>query len=144
MCCSSGYVVHREDFFRTRETKVTDPEAIRRKNLELVETMMAPGVSGSYVDLVKRVGAATPGHAVKAIGQATEEEVVAALAAIQFPSLFLAGELDKTAPPEAIKRNADRVSGSSYAVVEGCGHYPWAESLDTFCGKVEPFLTRFR
>jgi pimeloyl-ACP methyl ester carboxylesterase len=106
--------------------------------------MMAPGVSGSYVDLVKRVGAATPGHAVKAIGQATEEEVVAALAAIQFPSLFLAGELDKTAPPEAIKRNADRVSGSSYAVVEGCGHYPWAESLDTFCGKVEPFLTRFR
>jgi len=110
--------------------------------------MMAPGVSGSYVELVKRVGAATPGYAVKsslkAIGQATEHEVVAALAAIQFPSLFIAGELDRTAPPDAIKRNADRVSNSTYAVVDGCGHFPWAESPDKFGAKIEPFLYRFR
>jgi 3-oxoadipate enol-lactonase len=149
MCCSSGYVaMSRDSFFRARQSNASEPEDVRRKNLEMVETMMAPRASGSYVELVKQVGAATPGQAVqtsiKAVGQTTEEEALAALAAIRVPSLFIAGELDRTAPPEAIKRNADRVSGSSYEVVQGCGHYPWAESPDTFWAKFKPFLDQFR
>jgi hypothetical protein len=88
MSCSSGYVaIPRETFLGDRQSDARSPDEIRRKNLHMVETMMAPGVWGDYLDLVKRVGAATSGQAVqnsvKAVGAATQEDGFAALAAIR-------------------------------------------------------------
>jgi 3-oxoadipate enol-lactonase len=151
MCASLGFIgnqtaTQKENFFKLRQTDATDPREIQRKNQEMVSVMMSPGASGDYVELVKRVGAATPGHAVKAslnaIAEATEETAIAALAAIRYPSLFIAGELDKTAPAASIKQNAGKVSGSQFEVMAGCGHYPWAEDLDGFWSKLQPFLAR--
>jgi 3-oxoadipate enol-lactonase len=149
MSCSSGYVaISRESFLGARQSDASSAEDVRRKNLDMVATMMAPGVSGDYVDLVKRVGAATSGQAVqtsvKAVGAATQEDAFAALAAIRIPSLFVAGEVDRTAPSDAIKANAARVPGSRFELIEGCGHYPWAEAPDAFWNQIEPFLRVFR
>lgn len=153
MCASLGYISNQtpdqlKNFFESRQSDATAPEDIQRKNLEMVSTMMAPGASGSYVELVKRVGAATPGHAVKAslksVGESTEEDALRALAAIRVPSLFIAGELDKTGHPASIKKNSERVAGSQFEVIAGCGHYPWAEDPEEFWAKLEPFLSRLR
>jgi 3-oxoadipate enol-lactonase len=151
MCASLGYIGNqsasqKEEFFRSRQTDATDTQEIRRKSLDMVGAMMAPGASGDYVELVKRVGATTPPHAVKAslkaIGESNEKDAMTALAAIRYPSLFIAGELDKTAHAASIKTNADKVPGSQFEVIAGAGHYPWAEKQDEFWSKLAPFLAR--
>jgi pimeloyl-ACP methyl ester carboxylesterase len=108
--------------------------------------MMGPRSSGADVELVKRVGAATPGHAVKAalnaVKATTEEDAVRILTSIRVPSLFIAGEVDTVGHAPSVKRNADRVAGSQYEVLAGCGHYPWAESPDEFWRILQAFLAR--
>jgi 3-oxoadipate enol-lactonase len=153
MCASLGYIGNqsasqKENFFKQRQTDATETQEIQRKSRDMVAAMMAPGASGDYVELVKRVGAGTPPHAVKAalnaIGESNEADAMAALAAIRYPSLFIAGELDKTAHAESIRKNAEKVPGSQFEVIPGAGHYPWAENLDAFWSKLEPFLARVR
>jgi 3-oxoadipate enol-lactonase len=117
MCASLGYIGNqsandKENFFKLRQTDAAEVQDVQRKNIEMVSVMMAPGASGDYVELVKRVGAATPAHAVKAslkaIGESAEQDAMAGLSAIRYPSLFIAGELDKTAHAASIKQNADK------------------------------------
>jgi len=151
MCASIGYLANqteaqRESFFKSRQGEPGSPDEINQRYLELVTSMMAPAAAGPYVDLVKRVASATPAHAVegslKAVRETTERDVVNILQSIRVPSLFIAGELDNTGHPEAVMRNAERVAGSQFELLPGCGHYPWAEDPDAFWGKLRPFLAR--
>ena len=153
MCASLGYIGNQspaqlDTFFKLRQVDDSSIETVQQKNLQMVTTMMAPGASGPYVELVKRVGAATPGHAVKAslkaVRDSTEEDALRAFASIRVPSLFIAGELDKTGHPDSIRRNSERVAGSRFEIVAGCGHYPWAEDPDGFWMTLEAFLRRLR
>jgi len=149
MCCSVGYVRpdQRDAFFAARQLDTTDRDDIERKNLAVVTAMMAPDAKGDYVELVKRVGAGTPAYAVqmalKAIREAPDQAALDALAMLRVPSLFIAGERDSTSPAAAIQKNAQRVSGSQFTVIPGCGHYPWAETPDVFWEVLAPFLDQW-
>lgn len=133
-----------EEFVRTRTSTDQKPSLVEDKNLSLVTSMMAPNASGPEVDLVKAIGAATPGHAVqaavKAVQAVQDEEAISALKSISVPALFIAGELDQTGRPSGMRRIADMVPNSQFEVIAGCGHYAWAEDSSAFWSKVEPFL----
>lgn len=150
---SIGYLANQTEsqktnFYKLRDNDVTDPEELYRRNFEIVSAMMGPRSSGPDVEIVKRVGAATPGHAVKAalhaVKATTEEDAISILASIRVPSLFIAGEVDTVGHAPSVKKNADRVTGSQYEVLAGCGHYPWAESPEEFWKILQPFLARVK
>jgi pimeloyl-ACP methyl ester carboxylesterase len=46
----------------------------------------------------------------------------AALSSISVPTLCLAGEYDKTAPPEVLRRMAQKIPGAQYECIAGVGH----------------------
>ena len=46
----------------------------------------------------------------------------AALPSISVPTLCLAGEYDKTAPPEVLRRMAQKIPGAQYECIAGVGH----------------------
>jgi pimeloyl-ACP methyl ester carboxylesterase len=150
---SIGYLTNQTEtqkanFYKLRDNDVSDPEEIQRKNLEIVSAMMGPHSSGPEVEVVKRVGASTPAHAVKAalnaVRATTEEDAISILTSIRVPSLFIAGEADTVGHPPSVKKNADRVTESQYEVLAGCGHYPWAESPDEFWKILQAFLARVK
>ncbi|MDD0813900.1 alpha/beta hydrolase [Curvibacter sp. HBC28] len=60
---------------------------------------------------------------------------------IHVPTLLVAGEFDRLAPPEHMKRMVDRIGPSStLAVLRGIGHLPQLEAPDDFDSTVLNFL----
>jgi 3-oxoadipate enol-lactonase len=53
-------------------------------------------------------------------------------AAIAVPTLCLAGEHDKTAPPEVMQRMAGKIPGAVYQCLPGAGHIANVEQPDAF------------
>jgi 3-oxoadipate enol-lactonase len=136
ICATIGYFGNRtkeeqEEFVRTRSAPPapgTDPaQAI----LSVINSMFGPGASGAEVALVRDVAALTPQKSVRAAIAAVQaystEQAVAAIRAIKVPTLLVAGEKDQTGHTAGMKRVADMIPGSQFAVIPGSGHYPWAE-----------------
>ena len=64
----------------------------------------------------------------------------AALPSIAVPTLCLAGEHDKTAPPEVLRRMAQKIPGAQYECIPGVGHLmgfeqeaPFHQAILNFC-----------
>ena len=66
----------------------------------------------------------------------------AALPTINVPTLCLAGEHDKTAPPEVLRRMAQKIKGAEYECIEGVGHLMSFEQEAPFHAAVLNFLSR--
>ena len=66
----------------------------------------------------------------------------AALAAIGVPTLLLAAEHDRTAPPDVMQRMAARVPGGEYHCLSGAGHIANVEAPAAFNAAVVSFLER--
>jgi pimeloyl-ACP methyl ester carboxylesterase len=65
-----------------------------------------------------------------------------ALAAIRVPTLVLAAEHDRTAPPEVMQRMAARIAGSEFACLPNAGHIANVEAPAAFNAAVLTFLQR--
>lgn len=62
------------------------------------------------------------------------------LSRIEAPVLLVAGDHDAVAPPEANRRNAERIPRASFVEIPDCGHLvPW-EQPETLLEAVRPFL----
>lgn len=111
---------------------------------KLVQNMFGPGASGQEVDLVREVAGRTPPATVKAALEAVrtypEAEAVAAIRGVRVPALLVAGGEDSTGSPAGMKRVQAMIDGAQFGVVEGAGHYPWAERPDAFNALLFPFL----
>lgn len=64
----------------------------------------------------------------------------AALAALQVPTLLLAAEHDRTAPPEVMQRMAQRIAGSRFVCLGGAGHIANLEAPAAFNAALTGFL----
>jgi pimeloyl-ACP methyl ester carboxylesterase len=108
--------------------------------------MLGPSSRGREVDLVREVAARTPPQTVKAAVKAVqaypEAEAVAAIRAVSVPTLLVAGEVDQTGHAAGMRRVANMIAGSEFAVVSGSGHYPWAENPAEFNRTFFGFLDR--
>jgi pimeloyl-ACP methyl ester carboxylesterase len=62
------------------------------------------------------------------------------LADIHVPTLLVAGEHDRNAPPQVMKKMADAIADSTYIVMKGVGHLQNLEAPDDFDGLLLNFL----
>ena len=65
-----------------------------------------------------------------------------ALPTIKVPTLCLAGEHDKTAPPEVLRRMSQKIQGAEYACIAGVGHLMSFEQEAPFHEAILNFVHR--
>jgi proline iminopeptidase len=71
-----------------------------------------------------------------------ELEALTALAFTETPVLAIGAELDRAIPPEAARRIAIPAPDAELVILEGCGHFPFAEQPDRYWEAVESWLLR--
>jgi pimeloyl-ACP methyl ester carboxylesterase len=108
---------------------------------QLVPQMIGPG------SLPEGVKLAT--HCMAQVSPATYRRALEALVSfdrranlpnIHVPTLLVAGEHDRNAPPAVMKKMADAIAGSSYIEMKGIGHLQNLEAPEDFDGLVLNFL----
>ncbi len=111
--------------------------------MRLVPGMVAPMASvaarQAAIAVMSRVPEASYRVALKAIAAFDRR---AALAAIAVPTLCLAAEHDRTAPPEVMQRMAQRIPGGEYQCLADAGHIANVEQPAAFNAAVTAFLQR--
>ncbi len=105
----------------------------------LVSPQAPPSALRIARDIMARVPEATYRRALPAIAGFDRRE---ALAALRVPTLLLAAEHDRTAPPDVMQRMAARVPGSQYVCLSGAGHIANVEVPAAFNAAVVAFLQR--
>jgi len=109
----------------------------------LVPGLVAPGAPAVAVEVATEVMAAVPEATYRAALQAIAGfDGRAALPAIAVPTLVLAAEHDRTAPPEVMQRMAARIPGAEYGCLPGAGHIANVERPAAFNAAVVSFLQR--
>lgn len=109
----------------------------------LIATMMGPGASGPLVDKVREVILAMRTETLAAsIRAIVGYDSRPALGAITVPTLLLAGTEDTACPVAGMRRISEMVADSQLHVLEGVGHYGFAERPDEYLGHVFSFLER--
>ena len=71
-----------------------------------------------------------------------ELEALTALAFTDAPVLAIGAECDLAIPPEAARRIAVTAPKGELLMIEGAGHFPFAEAPDRYWGAVEAWLLR--
>ena len=91
---------------------------------------VAPGTPDDVVEEILSLANPNGPETVTAIWQAALATDARALAArLRCPVLVVAGELDRTCPPEQARELAERTRGR-LALIPGVGHLPMLESPD--------------
>jgi 3-oxoadipate enol-lactonase len=98
----------------------------------------APEAMARAAAVMARVAQATYRAALTAIVGFDRRE---ALPAIAVPTLCLAAEYDRNAPPEVVQRMAQRIPGARYHVLADAGHLANVECPAAFADAVLAFLT---
>ncbi|MCP5270276.1 MAG: alpha/beta fold hydrolase [Burkholderiaceae bacterium] len=109
----------------------------------LVPPMLGPAADPAGAALATRVMTAVPETTYRAVLAAIVAfDRRAALPAITVPTLCLAGEHDRTAPPKVLRGMADRIPGARYAELAGAGHIANVETPAAFDAAVTAFLNQ--
>ena len=103
----------------------------------MVSPAARPEASELANELMSRVPEATYRVALRAIAAFDRRE---ALSQIAVPALCLAGEHDRTAPPELMQRMAQRIPGGEYRCLASAGHIANLEQPAAFHAAVISFL----
>jgi 3-oxoadipate enol-lactonase len=107
----------------------------------LVPGMVSPRARPGAVDAAQAIMARVPEATYRAALQAIVTfDGRAALAQLTMPTLLLAAEHDRTAPPEVMRRMAERIAGSTYQCLSGAGHIAGVEQPQAFNAAVLAFL----
>ena len=109
----------------------------------LVPGLVSPQAAAAALQIASDVMAAVPAatyrSALRAIAGFDGRE---ALARITVPTLVLAAEHDRTAPPEMMQRLAARVAGAEFLCLPAAGHIANVEAPAAFNAAVVSFLQR--
>lgn len=109
----------------------------------VIPGMVAPGHQSAGRDLAHRCMAAVPPASYRAALQALVRfEQRAALPTITVPTLCLAAEYDTTAPPEVLRRMAEKIPGAQYALLPAAGHLLCFEQPEAFNALIFQFISR--
>ena len=109
----------------------------------LVPAMVSPAARPTAlqvsIDIMSRVPEATYRSALRAIAAFDRREQ---LAALRVSTLMLAAEHDRTAPPDVMRRMAERVPGAEFVCLADAGHIANVEQPEAFNAAVIDFLQR--
>ncbi len=100
--------------------------------LDRVETLRAAFADVAYRVEIQRESARDWG----------EMHALPALAATDVPVLAIAGERDRAQPPANSRRIAEAAPRGELVVLEGAGHFPFAEDPDAYWGTLRDWLAR--
>ena len=110
---------------------------------QLVPGMVAPGAEQATVERASAVMARVPEATYRAaLAAIVGFDRRAHLEAIRVPTLCLAAEHDRTAPPAVLQGMAQRIPGAEYACVAQAGHVANAERPQAFNAALLGFLRR--
>jgi 3-oxoadipate enol-lactonase len=107
----------------------------------LVPQMIGPGAMPEGVALAQHVMATVnPSTYRRALECIITFDRKAALSSIHVPTLLVAGEYDRNAPPAVMKRMGEKIPGSDYIELPNIGHLQNMEAPDEFDAAVLNFL----
>lgn len=107
----------------------------------LVPRMVGPGSLPEGVRLAQHcMGLVNPSTYRRALEAMTTFDRRASLAEIHVPTLLVAGEHDRNAPPEVMKKMAQRIAHSTYLEMAGIGHLQNLEAPEEFDAALLNFL----
>ena len=129
------------DFIAQRTAPLDAGQTMAQLAEVLVPQMIGPGSLPEGVALATHcMASVNPPTYRKALEALVTFDRRAALALIQVPTLLVAGEFDKNAPPAVMQKMAARIAGSRYAELPGIGHLQNLEAPDEFDALVLGFL----
>ena len=112
------------------------------KSMAEIAAQLIPTM-GSNSRLAEQIMASVPPETYrKAVQLLTTFDRRKELADIKVPTLLVAGSDDKTAPPAMMERMAQKIPGSEYVLLEGCGHLGPMDQPDAFNAALLAFLKR--
>jgi pimeloyl-ACP methyl ester carboxylesterase len=107
----------------------------------LVPQMIGPGSLPEGVALATRcMGDVSPATYRRALQALMGFDRKASLPAIAVPTLLIAGEFDKNAPPAVMQKMGEHIPQSNYVELPGIGHLQNLEAPDEFDAAVLNFL----
>jgi 3-oxoadipate enol-lactonase len=118
------------------------------RTMDEIAAVLMPTMRGSRSDpeglaLARRTMAAVPPDTYrKAVALLTTFDHRANLPSIKVPTLLVAGSDDKTAPASVMERMAQKIPGSEYVLLEGCGHLGPMDQPEPFNAALLAFLHR--
>ena len=108
---------------------------------QLVPVMTGPAALPEGLKLARHcMGLVNPSTYRRALEALVTFDRRANLPNIAVPTLLIAGEHDRNAPPAVMKKMAGSISGSTYIELAGVGHLQNLEAPDDFDGLVLNFL----
>ena len=109
----------------------------------LVPGLVSPAAPAAAQQIAREVMARVPERSYRAALRAIAGfDRRTALSDIRVPTLLLAGEHDRTAPPEVMQRMAARIAGSEFQCLARAGHIANVEAPTAFNAAVVSFLRR--
>lgn len=120
------------------------------KTMAEIAAQLMPAMRGSRSDpagvaLAERVMAAVPPATYrKAVRLLTTFDRRAQLAAVRVPTLLVAGGDDRVAPAAVMERMAQKIPGTEFVLLEGCGHLGPMDQPGPFNEALAGFLARRR
>jgi 3-oxoadipate enol-lactonase len=109
--------------------------------VRLVPGLVGPVADAAAVARAQAVMARVPEASYRVALQAIAHfDRRADLARLHVPTLLLAGEHDRTAPPAVMQRMAERIESSRFAVLAGAGHIANVEAPEAFHAALMEFL----
>jgi 3-oxoadipate enol-lactonase len=108
---------------------------------EVLPTQRGPvSDEASFQHAVRIMAQVPPATYRKAVEAITTFDRRADLANIKVPTLLIAGSNDVTAPAALMERMAQRIPGSEFVVLQGCGHLGQMDQPGAFNQALEGFL----
>lgn len=135
------------DFTRQFVAARIDP-LDRGEGMPQIARRLMPAMRGSKSDpsglalAEKIMSGVRPDTYRKAVRLLTTFDRRKELVDIKVPSLLIAGSEDRTAPPKVMEKMAQRIPGSEYVLLEGCGHLGPMDQPAEFNAALESFLRR--
>jgi 3-oxoadipate enol-lactonase len=126
-------------FIAARVGPLDEGKTMAQIAAQLIPTM------GSHSKLAERIMAGVPPETYrKAVQLLTTFDRRKELAAIQVPTLLVAGSEDKTAPPSVMEKMAQKIPGAEYVLLAGCGHLGPMDQPAQFNAALLAFLTKYK
>ncbi|MBL8765140.1 MAG: alpha/beta hydrolase [Phycisphaerae bacterium] len=126
-------------------------ELVRRRGSRVAADLMTPMVLGRSAGPALRAelhammsSSSTVGVAAGALALAERPDSTPTLAAIDVPTLLIAGDEDAVTPPAMMRDMAERIPGSTLVRIPGAGHVTPMEAPGSFATALEHFLAGLR
>ena len=130
-------------FVATRLAPLDQGDTMADISSRLMPTMRGSRSQPGGLARAERIMAGVPSDTYRrAVALLTTFDRRALLPQIAVPTLVLAGGEDRTAPASVMERMAQRIPGSEFVVLEGCGHLGPMDQPDEFSRALEEFLAR--